>query len=42
MNVSYFEGWNAGFRSGAVVDDIIGGKGRLGALGFYSRDRTGF
>lgn len=46
MNVSSLEGWNAGFRSGALVNDIVGGKGRLRdfkqSLDFYSRAGMGF
>lgn len=32
VNVSHLEGWNVGFQSGGVVNDIIGAKGRLRAL----------
>lgn len=46
MNVSSLEGWNAGFRSGALVNHIVGGKGRLRdfkqSLDFYSRAGMGF
>lgn len=46
MNVSSFEGWNAGFRSEAVVDDIIKSKGWLEAfqwsLDFFQEIEKGF